>query len=135
MTQTNQISRDRWDTVTFRINTTAGTGFVHILENSPGNIHKVFFQVGKGGSDLNATLNALADLVTTLFKQGKGLSEVIAHLSGYTSDKLVIHNEIKGNKNTSYELHSLPEALMFALMQYRAGLNDVGDNPKFRMRG
>lgn len=128
MTSMTAINQNKWDTVVIKVKTASGTAFIHILESRPGVIYRVFFQIGKAGSDLNAVCDALATTVSELLKN-RSITEVITYLSGYTSDKLAMHG--------SYEIRSIPEALMLALMQYRNGLpSDPGHNTptRFRMR-
>lgn len=117
---------NKWNSFAFRINTPAGKAYIQIAEESPGVIFKIFFRIGKAGSEINAMCEALALMATDLCKE-KSLSDVIVHLSGITSDREA--------KSGEYSVKSTPAALMLALMQYRASIpsTDTDSAPaKFR---
>lgn len=117
MIQTSQADKinkvNKWNSVSFRINTPAGKAYIQIAEHSPGKIYKIFFRIGKAGSEINAMCEALAIMASDLLQE-KSISDVIVHLSGITSDREA--------KSGEYSVKSTPAALMLALIQYKASI-------------
>lgn len=100
------------DSVNIRLKLPIGAAFITIVEDVPGKICRVFFQIGKAGSEMNAQCAALAELISVMFREGKTVNEVISHLQGHAGDRVAY---LKGG----FQARSGPEALALALTMYR----------------
>jgi len=106
-------TRTKWDNVTIKLRCPEGTAFIEIAEEYPGKINRISITIGKAGSSVNAQAYAIAELTTELFNLGKSINDVIAKLTGITSDRVV-------RAESGVDVRSIPEALILALHQYRS---------------
>lgn len=109
-----EMTQTEFPTVTIRVPCPEGTAYVQILEFETGKIYKIIMSIGKAGSTVNAYCQAMADMATSLLHNGQTLNDVIAILSGITSDK--------STKHQAFGIRSGPEALGLALSKYRTTL-------------
>lgn len=126
LTTKKKMTSEKWNSLNIRVKTAEGWAYVIIDESKPGKIERIHMHIGKAGSSINAMCAALADS-TLLISKTKGLAEAIVNLSGHTSDRIADHHGM--------EIKSVPEALMYALMQYRASIPedpDIKRGPRFR---
>ena len=101
-----------YDNVTFNVRTPMGVATIIIVENAPGSIYKIFFTIGKAGTDINAWAFALAEVVVDSLNRGADINDMIALLSNITSSR------------PSYDADGIacrsgPEALYQCLLKYR----------------
>ena len=101
------------NSINIKATTPDGTAYIIIDEDYPGKINRVYFNVGRSGTSVNAWAHCVAELVTELLHDGKELNDVINILSNITSQRST--RSING-----IECRSGPDALFIALMKYRA---------------
>ena len=110
MTKTNR-PLNHYNSLSIRIPAPSGSAYVHVIENHDGSIYKIFFTIGKAGSQINAWCDGLSRMVAELL-QTRDITSVINELSQITSSK---HN-IQLNGVTA---RSDIEAFVLALVKYR----------------
>lgn len=109
------VQQNNWQTsFRFRIPSPLGTAWIIIVEESPGKIDNIFFTIGKAGTPVNAMCDGMARLAVRALKNGDTIGDVIATLSGITSDRVINAN--------GREISSPTESLVLALFRYRAGI-------------
>lgn len=101
------------DGVSIKLLTPDGIAYVNINESKPGNISRIFFNVGRAGTPVNAWGHCVGELVNELIKENKSLNDILIILSNITSQRST--RSING-----IECRSGPDALFIALMKYRA---------------
>lgn len=94
----------------FRFRTPDGTAIIIIDEREDGQPQHIFYNIGKAGTSVSAWAHALARM-TSFALQSKSLQEVIDELADIASDRVIFSN--------GKSVRSGPEALCFALMQYK----------------
>jgi hypothetical protein len=109
--------KTRFDNYTFNIRTPEGTANVIIVEDEPGKIGEIFFNIGKAGSSIDAFCYALAKMVVRTLEHGRKLEDVISDLSNITSARKIY--DTKG-----ISCSSGPEALYLALFRYSVMVKD-----------
>ena len=123
-----RMTKNKWNSFTFQVQTAEGKAYIFIDEDSPGKIERVHVQIGKAGSSLNALCSSLAEMTTSKIKKD-GLAEAIVSLSGTYSDRIAMHHGMP--------IRSVPEAIMYALMQYRSSIPEdpsIRRGPRFNRR-
>lgn len=103
---------DIFNTLNIRQTCPDGTAYIQILEEEPGKIHKIIFQIGKAGSSINSYCYAIAELSTELLRSGYSITDLIELLLDITSDRAP-RLEVNGPQNKSGA-----EALASALRMY-----------------
>lgn len=104
-------TKDFYSNVVIKIPAPSGNAYVTIVEDIDGNIHKIFFHIGKAGSQVNAWCEGLARMVE-LSLQHKSINEVINELSQITSSNII-------RSTNGVTTRSDIEAFVLALMKYR----------------
>lgn len=103
--------RFMYDNITFNIMTPAGEATIILVEDRPGVLYKVFFTIGKAGSEVNANCYAIAELVSFALQKGASIDEMIKLLEDITSDRPIL--DLTGSP-----CRSVPEALFLVLSRY-----------------
>lgn len=112
------LENKAYNSLTIQEPTPEGEAFIIIVEESPGKINHIEFQIGKSGTTVRSYTYALAQLVTFLFEKGATIEEVIEKLSDISSDRAP-----RLNAGGSYN-RSGAEALANALRQYKHSLKE-----------
>lgn len=108
----NAVAQTRFDSVTIQARAPEGKMFVTIMENEAGQPIQVAISMGKSGAALSAWAHSMSALISdSLVNNETTINKLIASLSQHTSDRFVMDGDIR--------LRSGPEALCYALMQYR----------------
>lgn len=106
------------NSISIKTTTPDGSAYIIIDEDYPGKISRIYFNVGRSGTSVNAWAHCVAELVTELLREGKSLNDVINILSNITSQRST--RSING-----LECRSGPDALFIALMKYRSMIPKV----------
>jgi hypothetical protein len=106
------INDRKYNSLTIQEPTPEGTAFITVVEDKPGEIVHVDFQIGKSGTTVRTYTYAMAQLVTFLFEKGCTIKEVIDRLTDIASDRAP-----RLTAGGSYN-RSGAEALASALRQY-----------------
>lgn len=106
------------NSTTIRYELPVGTATIIIAEFEPGIVARVWMQVGKAGSEINAQIGSLCELVTVMLREGKSITQVVSHLTGHSSDRTAY---LKGG----VQARSTSEALALALQTYRNSVPQV----------
>lgn len=101
-----------YESISFNIETPSGTANITIVEDSPGVIYKIFFSIGKAGTELNALCFAIAELTSDIFNRGGTIGEVLKLLKDITSNRPIFDK-------SGVECRSVPEALYLILLRYK----------------
>jgi len=101
-----------------------GTAWIQIIENEPGKIEKIIFQIGKAGTSVNSYCFAIAELSTALLNNGYSISNLIDLLVDISSDRAPrIVGDGPINKSGA-------EALASALRKYMLSISDQENERK-----
>lgn len=99
-----------------KVNTPNGRMFVHILEDTEGNPHKILINIGKTGSDVFAWAEALAEVFSLSLLNGASIYDVLSALSNISSDRLV--------HSSGIPIYSGPDGLVQAILIYLKAKED-----------
>lgn len=104
---------DKYDAISYRIETPDGVMFIHIATEDGKDLPSLMqINIGKSGTALSAWADAVARLATRLLPH-VGINGVIEEISGITADK--VKNTIDGPS-----VRSGPEGIAVALLKHRA---------------
>lgn len=108
--ETGELSR--FNSVSIKVPTTAGTMFVAIMEDALGNPVGFQLNIGKAGSELSAFVNALSRVCNLAIDRGALITDLIQELSNHTTDKRAAR---AGNGS---EIRSVVDGIVYALVEY-----------------
>ncbi len=111
---------DRWDHFSIRVSTPEGMATIVIVENNPGEVVNIFYNIGKAGSSIHAYAFTLAQLALVNI-QKRGLVMAIEELSNITTDRHP--HDVSG-----LHARSGPEALSIALIEYKRTIPGLQDD-------
>lgn len=104
-------AQTKYNSISIRVPTTAGTMFVLIMEDENGDPVGIQLNIGKAGNELSTLAHGLARTASLALDRGASISDLIQELSGHTTDKRVT------TANGS-EVRSVPAGLVWALIEY-----------------
>lgn len=106
--------RNAFRSETVMVRTPDGTMFTNIMEDKKGNPFQIQINIGKAGHSVSAWSFAMAELCSAYLQKGGTINELIAMLSGITTNKYL--RNIDGAV-----CRSGPEGLVITLLKYRDG--------------
>src|SRR5258708_28487917 len=86
MTQFEKLDQDKFNSVTYKVNTTEGLMFVNIIEDNVGKMIAFDVTIGKAGTLIRSWANSLARIMTIALEHGATIENLIEELSSQTSD-------------------------------------------------
>lgn len=101
----------RFNSISIRVETTAGTLFVMIMEDIQGEPCGIQLNIGKAGGELSAVAHGLARVCSLVLDKGGKVSELIQELSNNTTDK-----QVRTKDGTI--IRSVLEGVTWALVEY-----------------
>lgn len=116
---------ERYDNVSFRIETPDGTATIIIAEESDGKLYKIFFEIGKAGTSVKAWAFAVCELATEMIRSGTEVHKVVELLSNISSSRPIYDRE-------GVPCRSGVEALVLALTRWDRFKKDKHSKVKFR---
>lgn len=106
------IEQERFDNLTFRVETPDGTMFVSVMESTDGKPIAISLNIGKAGIAVAIWAQALARITSLALEKGGTINELISELTNLTTDR----SRTSGNGEV---VRSGVEGLMVGLMKYR----------------
>lgn len=101
----------RFNSYSYRVETTAGTLFVIIMEDLNGEPCGIQLNIGKAGGELSAVAHGLARVCSLALDKGAKVSDLIQELSNNTTDK-----QVRGPNGEV--IRSFMEGVTKALVEY-----------------
>ena len=125
--------QSRFNSISIKVPTTAGTMFVAIMENLEGSVCGIQLNIGKAGGEVSTAAHAVARLCNLALDKGASVTEIIQELSNHTTDRSVVAS----NGTT---VRSVIDGIVHALIEYNrdkyaASLKRIGGDGFSRLGG